>query len=155
MMHMPAKSYMYLMLMVMALLWSSCSKENNETYLIFGSQYGLCAGEHCLDVFKLTETSLYEDKEDMFLGGSYIWTELPSQKYQQARALLSNVPSQLREGADGTFGCPDCYDQGAIIVHYFDGETLHEYLIDTEKKSIPASLHTFVDEVKTTIELIR
>jgi len=143
-------------LVIIALVFGSCSKDKDksEEYLIFGQSYGECQGVHCLDVFKVTGTKLYEDKDDKFLTGNYLWYDLSPAKYNLVADLTELMPPKLRTEADQTFGCPDCYDQGTLIIQFFDGENLHEFLIDTDKRSIPDYLHQFVDVVRERITLI-
>jgi len=135
----------------------SCSRDTDQStvpYLIFGHSYGECLGGHCLDVFKLTDSALYEDKDDKFVSGDYRWYELSASKFSLARDLLKQTPEEIKYGVDQTFGCPDCHDQGALIVHYFDGVHLHEFLLDNDKSAIPVYLHSFTDQVNNTIRLI-
>lgn len=35
-------------------------------YIIFGWYYGFCAGEQCIEIFKLTGDGLYEDRNDNY-----------------------------------------------------------------------------------------
>ena len=45
-----------------------CDKEKlkSSDYLIFGSFYGMCQGEQCVETFKLTKDFLYEDRKDEY-----------------------------------------------------------------------------------------
>lgn len=61
---------------------------------------------------------------------------------------------QLLSIPDTTFGCPDCRDQGAIILEFSDGDQSLRFSIDQDHNEIPEFLHAYVNKIKEIIMLI-
>lgn len=139
---------------VSASLLLSCSKEEHDTanhYLVFGHTYGKCVGEECLEVFKLTQDSLFEDLSDNFFSGGAKFVSLSKAKHSLALPLLADFPQELKGEVNRTFGCPGCHDQATIIIQYFDGVKLQQFLVDEDKPMIPVFLHAYVEDIQKTI----
>ena len=135
-----------------------CDKEEvniSARYLVFGHSYGKCVGEECLEVFKLTQDSLYEDLEDNFFTGGAKFVALSKTKHTLALPLLTSYPEELRDEVNRTFGCPGCHDQASIIIQYFDGEKLQKFVVDEDKNMVPVFLHTYIDKIQKTIGLLK
>ena len=135
---------------------SSCKKEaqtNCETdYLIFGHFYGFCIGETCVETYKLTDTKLYEDSNDVYFGeGPFTFLELSQSKFTLVEDLESFIPQGLIALPDSTFGCPDCADQGGVFIQYAHDGVVQSWRID---QSAPFFLEDFVDKVNEKITLI-
>lgn len=153
------KTYNFLILGLILISISSCSKDNdtqtNENYyLVFGHFYGECMGEECVETFKLTNTKLYEDRNDIYGSTDFNFDELGSDKFDQVKDLIFSVPDQLLNENDSTFGCPDCLDQGGLLIQYSKNGNLKTWRIDQIKDAVPSYLHDFMDEVNEKIALI-
>ncbi len=66
---------------------------------MFGSFYGMCAGEQCIEIFRLEEGKLLEDttdkypERDNFYAGKFI--QLSAQKYNDTKDLIDYFPKDL------------------------------------------------------------
>jgi hypothetical protein len=123
-------------------------------YLIFGHYYGLCGGEECIETFKLTAEQLFEDTNDNYGSQNFNFVPLADELFEQVRELQDDIPAQLLEQADLTFGCPDCADQGGLFIQYVSGEDVQSWHIDQNQGAVPEYLHDFMDKVNAKIALI-
>ena len=56
----------------------------DDDYLIFGHYYGECGGEGCIETFKLTSNTLYEDTLDNYSGsGPFNFVMLDANTFDQ------------------------------------------------------------------------
>ena len=71
----------------------SCSKSDEgkgiNSYLIFGHSYGECRGDLCIEIFKLTNSQLFEDVNDNFFTGNVKYELLSDEKYKIAFDLVN------------------------------------------------------------------
>jgi hypothetical protein len=158
-----------LTLLSLALFFFSCSKDDNTKsvkepqktnteYLTFGHYYGMCLGEGCVEIFKLTTTELLEDQNDhyphtkQFYVGNY--AALDENKFNLVKNLMDDFPSELLQTDTLSFGCPDCADQGGLYIEYFFNNKRRMWTIDQAKRNVPAYLHVFMDKVNEKITLI-
>jgi hypothetical protein len=85
-------------------LFTSCDKENRvklskSDYIIFGHFYGECAGEGCVEIFRLEQDKLFEDTKDEYptrekcYDGNYV--ELSEQKFNDIKDLVNSFPKDL------------------------------------------------------------
>ena len=140
-------------------LSSACKKEevSNPTptdYLIFGHFYGMCAGEQCIETFKLTDQSLLEDTIDDYTGQNLVFVPLGNDKFDEVKDLLDYFPSQLRNETSPVLGCPDCADGGGLVIHLMEDGNLRSWRIDQVQSNVPGYLHGFMDKVNEKIALI-
>ena len=158
-----------LLIFTLIVFGTSCDKEEEPflfvespsvdgDYIVFGNYAGFCAGEQCIEIFKLTSTTLSEDRSDLYpdYRQPYIgdYELLGDDQYQKAKNILTSTPPALLAIKDTIIGMPDYADGGGIYFEYKVG-TIHRYwLIDQMKNNIPASLHDFVDVINITIENI-
>ncbi|GAA4273055.1 hypothetical protein GCM10022258_23490 [Aquimarina gracilis] len=119
----------------------SCSDDDDQASevqvqsLVFGSFTGECFGD-CFDVFKIDGTKLEEDRIVDFYTQNYSFKgsfTFPGEEFMKHQSILNEIPAELIEGSDKTFGCPDCADQGGVylVITIGDGKTIN-YLIDTD-----------------------
>jgi hypothetical protein len=74
-----------------------CGDLNGDLeYFVFGHFYGECAGEGCVEMFKVENGKLYEDDIDDYPNYTSPieahWNELPAQKYDEVKNLSAAVP---------------------------------------------------------------
>ena len=144
---------------------SDQSTDNNSSddYLIFGRFYGFCVGEECIEIFKITNSQIFEDQNDNypqqsgegnnFYDGNF--NELPNEAFSLANQIQGTFPLDLIAVESGTvFGQPDAADQGGIYVEYKWGDIHKYWVIDNAKNNVPEYLYDFMDEVHRTVGLI-
>ncbi len=150
---------------ISALLITGCHKEtpeckcnqNNDSgdYLVFGSFYGECLGETCVETFKLTASEVFEDTNDHYpCEAPYNFVGLTEEKFNQVNGLMARIPDALLAVNDTTFGCPDCVDQGGILIKYSTGGTEKTWKMDMQEDVVPGYLHSFLDSVKVKISTL-
>jgi len=139
---------------------TSCSKEKESNtvapdYLVFGHFYGMCAGELCVETFMLTESDLYEDSNDSYSAQEpFEMVRMTNENFEKARDLTDYIPSELLNDNEDRYGCPDCGDQGGLLVILSVDGVVRKWRIDQSKVSIPVFLHEFVDELNERIALL-
>ncbi len=137
----------------------SCSSDdgielNDKNFLIFGHFYGECGGENCVETFKLTGSTLFEDTNDNYVGIDFNFIKLDDSKFEVVKDLVDFFPNQLLTTNETTFGCPDCGDGGGLFIQYSKNGTIKKWTIDQTKSNVPSYLHDFIDKVNDKIRLI-
>ncbi len=127
---------------------------NEQNFLIFGHFYGECFGEGCVETFKLTDKSLYEDTIDDYNGQNMEFVELENETFEQVKNIMDFFPNQLLNQNETVFGCPDCADGGGLFIQYSENGNKKSWRIDQVKDNVPTYLHNFIDKVNEKIELI-
>ncbi|MEY3421616.1 MAG: hypothetical protein RIR48_1912, partial [Bacteroidota bacterium] len=144
-------------MLIFILMVHACSIDGypDGNYIIFGHSYGECLGTDCVKVFKLSETGLYFDTRAIERQpDNRKFKQLPESEFIKAKDLWELFPSQLLSMPDTTFGCPDCRDQGAIILEFSVSNTSLRFSIDQDKNEIPKFLHGYVNKINEIIMLI-
>jgi hypothetical protein len=145
-------------LLIAIAMTTSCNKEgitlNEQNYLVFGHFYGMCAGEGCVETYKLTDVKLYEDLIDDYSGQNLEFVELENETFAQVNDLVDFFPNQLLSEEETVFGCPDCSDGGGLFIQYSDNGNLKSWRIDQFQINVPSYLHAFIDQVNEAIFLI-
>ncbi len=148
-------------LLLILFVQSSCS-EKSEPYepssssLVFGHFYGMCWGEYCVETFLLDDAHLYEDTVDHYMGDSFDFVQLSEEKYQIAKVLLDDFPAELMHATDSVYGCPDCYDQGGILLKYMiSGTETRTFILDNNQAALPSYLDSYAIEVHEIIEALQ
>ena len=147
-----------LTLLIAITMTTSCNKDcitlNEQNYLVFGHFYGMCAGEGCVETYKLTDMKLYEDLIDDYSGQNLEFVELQNETFAQVSDLVDFFPNQLLSEEETVFGCPDCSDGGGLFIQYSDNGNLKSWRIDQFQNNVPSYLHAFIDQVNEAIVLI-
>jgi hypothetical protein len=144
---------------ILSIFIFNCSTENtpdlsDNDSLIFGHFYGFCAGESCIETFKLTNKNLYEDTLDNYTGSPVNFEALDNGTFELVKDLINYFPEKLLSEKEGIIGCPDCSDGGGIFIEYSKNGVVKSWRIDQFKWNIPDYLHDFVDKVNEKIDLI-
>ena len=145
------------------LIFSSCKKDIEvnleEDYLVFGHFFGFCTGEACIEIFKLENAGLFEDNSDNYPAYQHAYVgsfnALPGEKYQSVKHLLHYFPIQLLEEKQTILGDPDTRNEGGFYVEVKVNGQKHFWLIDQNLTTIPSYLHSFLEELKTAIEILQ
>ncbi|MCR5888785.1 hypothetical protein LRS06_13605 [Hymenobacter sp. J193] len=126
----------------------SCAKDNPEKALtlenstvLFGSYYGECSGEECIEIYKLDTAaqSLAEDTKDEYptsaspYAGAY--TARTTAEFDAVKDLVQQIPLTLLAKEDVVIGQPDAGDWGGYYLEVQNGEQRRYWLIDTKKKT--------------------
>lgn len=129
-------------------------------YLVFGSFYGMCAGEICIEIFKYENNILYEDgadiypsSEEMPYKGNYY---IIDNKYpDDIDYLLSHFPGELLSSGQRTFGIPDGHDQGGLILQVKKDGIVKQWLIDMQTTWLPEYLKNYAEKLKLVLNKLR
>jgi len=138
----------------------SCKKEpipglSEKSVLVFGHFYGECEGEFCIETFKLTDDTLFEDTIDDFYGQDFNFVALEQDKFELVKNLTDFFPSELLKETDSILGCPDCDDGGGLFVQIeTPGEETRSWKIEQNKAMVPGYLHNFMDKINESITSI-
>ena len=149
-----------IMLITAMVLLTGCKKDEESSvpidYIVFGHFYGECAGEQCIEIFKLDCCQLYEDTNDVYpdQGNQYIasYKKLEPAKYDSVKFLTNEIPAILFTFNQKVIGTPDAGDWGGIYfeIKYSDS-TIKYWFIDQMKSNVPSSLHPFIDNINLAI----
>ncbi|MCF8277598.1 MAG: hypothetical protein K9J17_12765 [Flavobacteriales bacterium] len=155
------KTWKKLVLISSIALISSCKKEEDclqltgDDYLIFGHFFGECGGESCVETYKLTDAQLFEDQTDDYNAVlPFVFVELDNSTFLEVNDLMDYFPAELLAISDSTFGCPDCADQGGLLVEYYHEGQLHKWRLDRAQSPETAFLQSFADKVVEKIAII-
>lgn len=156
------KNYSWLVVTALFSLLS-CEKSNTEccvnpdqfSEFIFGTYYGECIGEGCIETFKLEDAKLYEDQKDSY-GGPFPypgeWEALSADQYELVQDLPNEFPNALFDETETTIGMPDAGDWGGI---YLEVETVKGnrfyWNIDTMEDNLPEYLRDFAKAVQDAV----
>lgn len=152
-----------LLSIAVVLLFASCDKQDEKTelsadYMLFGHFYGFCAGEQCIEIFKVSDSELWEDTKDEYpsqqqlYAGDYI--QLDQNKFELVKSLIEKVPFELTLEKNHVIGAPDASDGGGIYIAIIKDGDVQFWLIDQFDHNIPEYLRPFKDLVNQSIDLI-
>jgi hypothetical protein len=131
-------------------------KLKNKEYFVFGTFYNECSGEACVEMFKITPTSLLEDVLDKYpsrsslFSGEYL-TQL-NEKFEVIKEMPM-LPSDLFSSPDHVFGCPDCSDGGGLYIELFKDDKVEYCYIDLQ--NIKEDHKIFVDAIRRKIQSLQ
>jgi len=144
-----------------------CEDESSEVgldmagyeYLSFGHLYGLCQGEECVEIFRIDESGVFEDTKDEYPSRSEAYKGDFSLKVDIDPAsfelLITTFPEALLNEEEVVLGCPDCADQGGYYIEIAKLEgTKRFWILDTNKSSVPAYAHAYMDSIFEAIKMI-
>lgn len=158
------KKLIFIVTSLLLSLLSSCKNDLplelvKSDYLVFGHFYGECAGEGCIEIFKLEQNRLLEDRNDTyptssdFYKGNYV--TLTPQQFESVKDLLSSFPEDLRKETKRVIGQPDAGDWGGLYIELSYQGHRKFWLIDQAKRNVPAVYHRFIDQVNEKIKLLK
>ena len=135
------------------LLLSACSGEEdiNDAFII-GTFFGECLGESCVEVFKISEASIFEDRSDLYPSG--IDDGRDFQKVDgNAKVFFDQIsnafPISLLNMKDEVYGCPDCADQGGVYLKLIkDNKEDGYWIFDNFTDDVPEEYHKLMDVIR-------
>jgi len=147
------------LIIVFALLGlaTNCKDDNavnlpyDNNYIVFGSYFGECVGEPCIEIFKIENGVLYEDTADIYpttqlYEGKFV--QLPQAKYDMVKDIITKVPKQLLSDTNTVFGTPDEHDQGGLYLELKVDGKRRFWMMDTYTNRLPEYLREFSNILK-------
>jgi hypothetical protein len=136
-----------------------CVQPDQFQEFIFGTYYGECMGESCIETYKLENETLYEAQQDSYAGPfpyPGAWEVLSNDQYEKVKNLPASFPNALFDETETTIGMPDAGDWGGIYIELEDlnGNRFH-WNIDTMKENLPEYLRGFAVEVQAAVMEIK
>ncbi len=141
----------------------SCKKDelklSANDYFIFGHFYGMCAGETCIEIYRIEQYKLYEDTSDVypnstdFYNGKYIM--LSKEQFNLTNNLISYFPNDLLNETSHVIGQPDAGDWGGLYIEYNINGVRKFWLIDQMKTNVAIKYHNFIDKVNEKISQLQ
>ncbi len=127
-------------------------------YILFGHFFGECGGEECIEIFKLTDKSLYEDVLDRYPVSTKpydgIYKLLDPSLFEEVEDLKTKIPVDLLKEEAVVIGQPDAGDWGGIYFEISDKGIRRFWLIDKKESNLPEYLVPLVTEIEAKIVLI-
>lgn len=135
-----------------------CSVGDFE-YLMIGSFYGECAGEDCIQIYKIDKEHLYEDTLDIYPGGQEAYpgsfVRLDDALFAEVKDIVEDFPFELLQEEETVIGMPDGGDWGGKYVEWkVSGFAPRFWLLDNMKVNLPEAYHAFVDRIQEKINVI-
>ncbi len=124
--------------------------------LVFGTYAGECFGD-CFDVFRIDNEKLEEDQVVDFFGEAYDFKAsftFSNELFNKYKGILKEIPNELIDGSDKTYGCPDCADQGGFyfMIQTKEGK-VKKYTVDTRNtKDQSAAIIAFKNRISEIIK---
>jgi hypothetical protein len=129
--------------------------EDYSDYILFGHFFGECGGEECIEIFKMTDNSIYEDILDWYPGSvkpyDGIYKLLNQSLFEKVKDLKAKIPADLLIEEDVVIGQPDAGDWGGIYFEIADKGIRRFWLIDKNQSNLPGYLIPFVTEIEAKI----
>jgi len=150
--------YFLIILLVVCNFYNCTSNDsieiNKKDYIIFGHFHGMCIGENCIENFKLTGDTLYEDLKNDYSHTDFEFVAMNNDKFEQVKNLMDFFPSKLLNEKESVLGCPDCADQGGLFIELSKNGIVKSWRIDSQKEAVPSYLHSFMNKVNEKITLL-
>jgi len=151
------------LLIATSALFTSCKKDTvssnlGSDFIAFGHFHGFCAGEQCIEIFKITNLEISEDQKDEypprddFYKGNY--QPVKDASWNTISDLVKNIPDSLWTISDPVIGCPDCADQGGFYIEVKRGGDHRFWLIDKSKSAQPEFLKTYTESVAQAVAIL-
>ncbi len=139
---------------LISVLFITCKKENETQtspvkYLsfVFGTNYNYCVS-NCARLFLLAEEKIYPGVTNRLTTPfQFSNTPLSNDKYLLTKELTEKFPNYLLEHPNSTIGCPDCTDQGTIIIEMMHSGVKQSWQIDTDLTKLPAEIRSYVSRL--------
>ncbi len=143
-----------------------CKKEQAYTIvlgagdsIVFGTYFGYCLGENCVELYKIENGLLYEDGLDNYppspiaqLGN---FKQLSNTQYQIAQNLFRNFPTALLEERKEVLGLPDGGDWGGYYIELNRNGQKRRWFLDTNENYSPAKYHSFGRQIREAVQLLQ
>jgi len=144
-----------------AILPVACDREQEPSaldYMVFGTFYGECVGEQCVEIYRLEDGHLYEDTTDTYpgsqapLGGDY--DELSPALYDAVKDMIGPLPAGLRDTAATVIGQPDAGDWGGAYLEWKEGSFHRFWLLDLHLGNVPSDYHAIIGQIQSAVATI-
>ena len=161
------KIFRYCKLFLLSFIVSSCLepeivKQEIEAklvypeYVIFGTFFGNCFPQDCIDIFKIQNDSLFKSDNTYPINTLYSgeFEFMGNEKLALVADFKNQIPSELFEIEEQYIGCPDCSDMGGFIIEYSTEDFQANWLIDTRTRNVPEELHEFLHLTYDKVEIL-
>ncbi|MEJ1239680.1 hypothetical protein WBG78_16205 [Chryseolinea sp. T2] len=134
------------------------SEKSASDYIVFGRYYGMCSGDRCVQFYKLTDASIYEDTKDKYpmssqaYEGDYVL--LDNSQFEKVKTLRDEIPDELFDITETVIGEPDAGDWGGLYFEMEHHGKRQFWFIDLMKSNVPENLRPFVDTINGKVELL-
>lgn len=154
-----------LIALIVALLFTSCSKSNNKPeadYFVFGYEGAVCA--YCNSIhprnmaFLVKHNDVYQLKDSLTGPGpignfvneaNFSTTAMGDGPYATANALVANFPDFLLDSTDSLYGLPGTYP-GCLILAFKN----RQWRISMDTATIPVQIRAYIGQVLSTIDTL-
>lgn len=140
-----------------------CKKENENTApqvdaLVFGYFYGMCSGNNCVKIFKLTDSEVFVNASSKYPSVDSLYPEsymlLPPSKFNLVKDLKGYFPTALLQETKRVIGMPDAGDWGGFYIETIIQGQRRFWLLDKMKSNVPSQYHFFMDKMDEKIALL-
>ena len=138
------------------ILFLQCEDRLSEdgSYFIFGKYNGFCI-EMCSQLYKYEDGNLYQDDMNTVLDELELsFKESPVNQVDigKVEKLLDDLPNELLDSENATFGCPGCLDQDIILVQYYNGDELKAWRLDSFTENMPENIAIYANRILDLLE---
>ncbi len=137
----------------------SCNKDNfngrlgEDEYFVFGTTYSECNG-NCVRLYKIENKQLFEDNVEQGHSADPLFQTDPlsNDKYKLAKELWKEFPDKLLQSEERKYGCPDCYDQGSIVVQLEFNDTIEKWGFSTNSDDLEGVVREYQIVIKSVLD---
>lgn len=139
----------------------SCDRDRQPSafdFIAFGTFYGECVGEQCVEIYRLEDGHLFENTADMYPGsqmpldGDY--TELSGALYDAVKDMIGPLPAGLRDTSATVIGQPDAGDWGGAYLEWTEGSYHKFWLLDLHLGNVPSQYHPIIGQIQAAVARI-
>jgi hypothetical protein len=143
-------------------LVAACDKDDDNTapdYIVFGTFFGECIGEGCIEIYRLTATNVSEDTTDQYpnsltpLTGD--WVQLPQEKFDAVKDIIGPIPEALLIEMVTVIGQPDAGDWGGAYLEWKEGDIHRFWLLDLNRNNLPEQYDALVTQIEAAVTIIQ
>ena len=80
--------------------------------------------------------------------------ELENEVFEQVKDVTGFFPDELLNKNEEVIGCPDCMNEGGLLIQYSANGSLKSWRIDQMKNNLPEYLHGLMEMENEKISLI-
>jgi hypothetical protein len=138
-----------------------CDKDDPEStpdYIVFGTFFGECIGEQCVEIYRLSATDLSEDTTDQYPNSLTPvvgdWALLPQAKFDAVKDIIGPLPEALLNEAENVIGQPDAGDWGGAYLEWKEGDLHRFWLLDLNRNNLPEQYDALVTQIQSAVDVI-
>ncbi len=156
------KQYHFISVVLMIITLASCQDtqlvDSEAEFIVFGHFNGYCAGEACVDFYKVTGDDLLESNIDDYTeNGFYPFNDfyaLSADKFNQVKDLGDYMPQQLWLEFDTHIGQADVSDVGSLYFEIKKGAEHRYWVFENGDFDMPQVYSEFMYKIREKITII-